>query len=277
MRKFCKGFFLSIIAPLILLLAWTVMSYRIDNRVILPKPEKVLANLVDPMQNFVGLGTLPRNIEVSLFRVLLGYLSGLLTAVPLGLVMGYNRKLNTLFSSLISLLKPVPSLAWVPLILGWFGIASLATLFEVPRGPDFVYYNNFKLSMIFIIALGTFFPVISNVIFGVQNVPLVWLDSARVLGASKTQIFTKILLPAAAPTIIHGMRSGLSTAWACLIAAEMLPGGLSGLGYMITHAYELARTDVVVVGIICIGSIGALLDGIFRFIADRYFSWSNRV
>jgi NitT/TauT family transport system permease protein len=277
MRKFSKSFLVSIIAPIILLLLWIVMSYRIDNRVILPRPNDVFANLLNPMQNFVGLGDLPGNIQVSLYRVLLGYLSGLLVAIPLGLIMGYYRRINTLLSSLINLFKPVPSLAWVPLVLGWFGIASMATLLKIPRGPTFVYYNNFKLSMIFIIALGAFFPIISNVIFGVQNVPLVWLDSARVLGASKTQIFTKILLPAAAPTIIHGMRGGLTTAWACLIAAEMLPGSLSGLGYLITHAYELARTDLVIVGIICIGGIGILLDGIFRFIAGRYFSWSNRV
>ena len=190
--------------------------------------------------------------------------------------MGYISTVNKLFDNFINIFRPIPPLAWVPLVLGWFGVSSVATMLGISQGTWFSYLNNFKLSMIFIIALGTFFPVLTNVVFGVKNVKETLIDSARVLGASESDIFFKILLPASAPTIINGLRVGLGIAWACLVSSEMLPGSLSGLGYMITHAYELARTDLVITGMICIGLIGSLLDYIFRFIERKYFTWESR-
>ena len=277
MAKRLRSWIVPLIVPVLFVCLWAYFSAKIGNRVILPSPQSVLQNFMRAGQDFVGLGSLPANIFVSLVRVVLGYLGGATLAVLVGLVMGYKPLADRMLAMFINLFRPIPSLAWVPLVLGWFGISSLATLLKVPRGPMFTYMNNFKLSMIFIIALGTFYPVITNVIFGVKNVPLTLLDSARVLGAEEKHIFTKILLPASAPTIINGLRVGLGTAWACLISAEMLPGSVSGLGYLITHSYELARTDLVVTGIICIGVIGALLDGVFRFLEVRYFAWGNRM
>ncbi len=130
--------------------------------------------------------------------------------------------------------------------------------------------------MIFIIALGTSFSVLSGAAFGVRGVPNTLIESAKVLGASKRNIFFKILLPAAGPNIVQGLRGGLGSAWACLIAAEMLPGSLSGLGYLITHSYELARVDLVVVGIISIGLVGTLLDNVFLFVERSCFSWVGK-
>jgi len=101
------------------------------------------------------------------------------------------------------------------------------------------------------------------------------LDSARVLGASEWDIFRKILLPASSPSIVNGMRIGLGVAWMCLVSAEMLPGSLSGVGYLITHAYTLARTDIVIAGMISIGVIGAFLDLSFRLVEDRKFVWTR--
>lgn len=93
------------------------------------------------------------------------------------------------------------------------------------------------------------------------------------LGASERDIFFKILIPAAAPSILNGLRVGLAIGWSCLVGAEMLPGSMAGVGYLITHAYELARTDLVITGMICIGVTGVLLDSIFKIIALKYFSW----
>ena len=185
--------------------------------------------------------------------------------------------MSALFESFINLFKPVPPLAWQPLILGWFGVSSVATLIGLSYGESFVLWDNYKLSMIFLIAMGTFFPVIGNVIFGVRNVQNTLIESAKVLGASKRNIFFQILLPASFPTIINGLRMGMATAWGCLVGAEMLPGSVSGVGYLITHAYELARIDLVITGIICIGVVGAILDGIFKYIGQKYFSWGSKV
>lgn len=266
----------GMIVPILFLIIWTFYANRINNPVILPNIKLVLDNFLHASEDFIGLGSIPQNVAVSLIRVLLGYAAGIIVALPLGVLMGYNEKINILFNNFINIFSPVPVLGWVPLVLAWFGTSSLATLLKIPYGPKQVFYGNFKFSMIFIIAIGTFFPVVSNASFGVRNVPKTLIESAKVLGANDVDIFFKILIPAAGPSIVNGLRGGLGSAWGCLVAAEMLPGSLSGLGYMITHAYELARIDLVVTGIICIGLVGAFLDYIFVIIEKRYFSWLGR-
>ena len=277
MKKNVKPNIIPFLLPLIFLLAWWVMADVVNNHFVLPRPQRVLYNFSHAMENFIGLGSIPKNIMFSLIRVLLGYCLGVLVALPLGLVMGYVPVVCDFFESFINLFKPVPPLAWQPLILGWFGVNSLATLFRVSYGMDFVFWDNFKLSMIFLIALGTFFPVLGNVVFGVKNVRRTLIESAMVLGADKRNIFFRVLLPGAAPTIINGLRMGLATAWGCLVGAEMLPGSPSGVGYLITHAYELARIDLVITGMICIGVVGWCLDALFKHIASRHFSWESKM
>lgn len=277
MKKIIKNIGISITVPVIFILIWFIASLVINNKVILPQVNTVINNFAHATDNFIGLGSIPRNILVSLIRVILGYTAGVLIALPLGVLMGYNSTVNKLFSNFINMFRPIPPLAWVPLVLAWFGVSSLATIFGVAQGDAFATLNSFKLSMVFIIALGTFFPVLTSSVFAVQSVNRTLIDSAKVLGASQRDMFFKILIPAAAPTIINGLRTGLGIAWACLVSAEMLPGSLSGMGYLITHAYELARTDLVITGMICIGFVGALLDFIFRTVEKKYFSWQNKV
>lgn len=263
--------------PALLIMIWFFASKAVANESVLPSPSNVIYNFTHSMDNFIGLGSLPRNIGYSLIRVVLGYGLGVLVAVPLGLFMGYFKGVSNLFENFINLFKPVPPLAWQPLVLGWFGVSSLATMAQLGFGKSFIFWDNFKLSMIFLIALGSFFPIVNNVVFGVNNVRRTLIESAMVLGASNKDIFFKVLLPGAAPTILNGMRLGLATAWGCLVGAEMLPGSLCGVGYLITHAYELTRIDLVITGMICIGVVGALLDAIFKFISRRYFSWESKI
>ncbi|WP_099203554.1 ABC transporter permease [Miniphocaeibacter massiliensis] len=277
MNKHLNKWVYPLIVPIILIIIWTIAAKLVDNPSILPPVSDIVYHFTHAMDNFIGLGSLPRNIGFSLVRVLLGYSLGALIAIPLGLLMGYFRTMNSLFESFINLFKPVPPLAWQPLILGWFGVSSLATIFGLTYGKSFVLWDNYKISMIFLIAMGSFFPVVGNVMFGVKNVRKTLIESAKVLGASNKDIFFQVLLPSASPTILNGLRMGLATAWGCLVGAEMLPGSVSGVGYLITHAYELARIDLVITGIICIGVVGALLDGIFKFISQRYFSWESKV
>lgn len=272
-----KKFAYPMILPILFLIVWTLLSTTIDNKVIFPKLSSVLYNFSHATENFIGLGSIPKNVAISIIRVLIGYLIGVIVAVPLGIFMGYISAVNSIFESFINVFRPIPPLAWVPLVLGWFGVSSLATVFGITQGDAYVYLNNFKISMIFIIALGTFFPVITNASFGVRNIRTTLIDSARVLGASEHDIFFKILIPGAAPTIVNGLRTGLGIAWACLVSAEMLPGSLSGVGYLITHAYELARTDLVVTGMICIGIVGACLDYMFKFAERKYLSWGSKI
>ena len=115
-----------------------------------------------------------------------------------------------------------------------------------------------------------------NAIIGVKNL-LIGLFVAVYLLASRRRFAhqAKILLPAAAPSIVNGLRIGLGVAWMCLVSAEMLPGSLSGVGYLITHAYTVGRTDVVIAGMISISVVGALLDMAFQWIERRKYAWKQ--
>ncbi len=230
---------------------------------------------MEPTKSLIAMGPLTTNVAVSLVRVLSGYLLAVCLAVPLGILMGYYGTVFRLMNGFLAMFRPIPPLAWVPLVLAWFGITSFATLFGVERGYAYLYLNNLKFSMIFIIFIGAFYPILTSAIHGVMSVRNTLLDSARVLGASEWDIFRKILLPASSPSIVNGMRIGLGVAWMCLVSAEMLPGSLSGVGYLITHAYTLARTDIVIAGMISIGVIGAFLDLFFRLVEDRKFVWTR--
>ncbi len=277
MPKSIKRGFLSLVGPVLILVIWIYASGAIDNKLVLPAPAMVFQHFLTPFDNIIGLGALTKNILVSLLRVFFGYIIAVMLAIPLGVLMGYNRTANELGNSIISLFRPMPPISWQPLVLAWFGVTSVATMLGLTRGDAYVYLNNFKISMTFIIFLGAFFPIVTSSIHAVASVPQPWIESARVLGANQWDIFRKILLPGAAPTIVNGMRTGLGNAWTCLVSAEMLPGSLSGVGYLITHAYEIARIDVVITGMISIGIVGALLDYSFGFVESRKFKWQHQI
>ena len=272
-----KDYLISLILPVLFLLLWNYSAKRIGNNAIIPTVGNVLENFLNAFDNFIGLGSIPRNVGYSIVRVMIGYIVGAGLAFPIGLTMGYFKTFRKLCENFISLFKPIPSIAWQPLVLGWFGVSSIARILGLPYGETFAILDNFKISMIFLISLGSFFPIVGSILVGVTNVRKVLVESAKVLGASQVDIFFRVLIPAAGPTIVQGMRMGLTSAWVCLVAAEMLPGSMSGVGYLITHAYELARMDLVITGMICIGIVGAFLDGIFRLIINKYFSWESKV
>ena len=138
--------------------------------------------------------------------------------------MGYYGLAFRLMNTFLNLFRPIPPLAWVPLVMAWFGVASFATVLGIETGRMYVYLNNLKFSMIFIIFIGGFYPILTSSIHGVRNVNRTLIDSARVLGANEYQVFRKVLLPAAMPSIMNGLRIGLGISWMCLVSAEMLPG-----------------------------------------------------
>lgn len=266
---------LSLVVPILFLAMWSFLASYTGNEIILPSLGNVTELLIRPGQSLISMGSLASNIAVSLMRVLAGYILAVAIAIPTGIVMGYYSLIFRLFNSFLGLFRPIPPLAWVPLVLAWFGVASMANLFGIQEGKLYVYLNNMKLSMISIIFIGAFYPILTSAMYGVRNVRKTLVDSARVLGAGESDIFLKVLLPGSAPSIVNGMRIGLGVAWMCLVSAEMLPGSLSGVGYLITHAYTVARTDIVIAGMISIGIVGAVLDFFFRKIEDRKFTWQR--
>lgn len=262
-------------APLLVLVIWEAIAIELKNDVVLPTVGQVWVLFMHPNEDLLRLGSLLQNLGMSSIRVLCGYSAGLVLALPLGILMGHYKKVNRFMTPLVEILRPMPPLAWIPLILAWFGVASFATMFGIEEGEWYVFLNNIKFSMLIIIFIGAFFPILLNTVYGVSSVRSTLIDSARVLGASERDIFTKILLPAAAPSIVTGMRLGLGVAWMCLVAAEMMPGSISGIGYVITHAYTVARTDIVIAGMVSIGAVGLALDAAFRYFEGRCFAWQR--
>lgn len=263
------------LAPALFVLVWELAARGIGNELILPSVMQVGTLLAQPLADVISMGSLFDNIGISIVRVLFGYAVAVCLAVPLGVGMGKLSSLLVLCNTFLGIFRPIPPLAWVPLVLAWFGVSSIATVMALPRGELYYYLNNLKISMLFIIFTGAFFPILISTIHGVRTVNRTFVDSARVLGATERDIFRKILLPAAAPSIVNGMRIGLGVAWMCLVSAEMLPGSLSGVGYLITHAYTVGRTDVVIAGMTCISVVGVLLDIGFQWVEKHKYSWQQ--
>ena len=267
----------SCVLPLLFLLFWQAMAGRVNNSMVLPSIPEVLTILLHPTEKLIGVGSILYNTYISLLRVLCGYACAALLAVPLGIIIGYSKRNERFLLPFLSLFRSIPPMAWVSLVLAWFGIRSLATVFGIPvDAAIYKVVNNMRLTMLFIIFMGSFFPILTNTVYGVQTVKKTLLDSARTMGANTVQLITKVYLPHALPAIFTGLQVGLGTAWMTLICAEMLPGSVAGVGYMISHAYQVTRVDVVIAGMISIGVVGFLIDSLFVIASRCLFKWQRR-
>jgi NitT/TauT family transport system permease protein len=246
---------ISFFLPLLILISWETAAVLVNNEFILPKLESIFRVLSDPTSSatMLGTGSLIDNAAASITRIGLGFLLAAVIAIPLGIGMGRKNLIYEFFDSTIQLLRPVPPLAWVPLALAWFKIGIT--------------------SVVFIIFIGAFFPILLNTIDGVRGVKKTWIEVASNLGSDERQMLTKVILPGAAPTIWTGLRVGFGVAWMCVIAAEWLPGTTMGLGYLILYAYYFGQINMVVAGMVAIGIIGIGFDFLFKGVENRWFSW----
>lgn len=203
-----------------------------------------------PLSVLNGIGELVRRglfwgyLRDSLVRVACGYLLALLLGVPVGMMLGFSRNLSRAMNPLIQIFRPISPLAWMPLAVIWFGVSNVAP--------------------IFLIFLASFFPIVVSTANSVRNIPRVYRQVGRNFGLTDFQTFVKILLPAALPRVLTGLRLALGIAWIVLVAAEMIAVD-SGLGYLIIDARNAGkRYDLVVGGMILIGVIGLALDILVR-------------
>ena len=167
--------------------------------------------------------------------------------------MGWSKTAQNLFEPVFEMLRPIPPIAWIPLAILWFGIGDLQNQF--------------------IIFLGIFFPLLINTISGVKNVEHNVIRAARCLGASEFDVLVKIVFRAALPQIVTGIRIGLGVGWMALVAAELV-GATSGLGWLISDARSVLRTDIILVGMISIGVAGLVIDQGLRWVAKKMLPWS---
>ena len=241
---------------LLLILIWQgLSSIQVIPSYKLPSPIEIILGFKDLLIVGVPPGNLLHNhMLYSLYRVALGYAIAALLAIPLGLLMGWSTGLLRMVRPLFELIRPIPPLAWIPIAILWFGIGIK--------------------SAAFIIFLGAFFPILLNTISGVLSIPPILIEAARTLHAKEKDIFLKVLLPGAVPSIFVGMRIGIGIGWMTLVAAEFT--GVKegyGLGYMIMTARDIQRPDEILAGMLVIGVIGLLIDIGLRAIESRTIRW----
>ncbi len=207
---------------------------------IFPTPRQVWSGLGE----LASQGLLLKYIVASLFRVSWGFGLAVLVGVPLGLILGWFKSAFTAFNPFIQILRPISPIAWIPVAILWFGVKDTAP--------------------IFLIFLASVFPITVSAMAAVQNMQQVYLRAAQNFGLSGTSLFRRVILPAALPQIITGIRIALGVAWLVVVAAEMIAVN-SGLGYLIIDARNAGkRYDLVVAGMVMIGLIGLVLDLLVR-------------
>ena len=237
---------------IILLAAWEYASRFILDKTeatLLPPPSGVAQGGYELMKS----GEIWKHLFDSLSREFIAFCYASV-AIPLGIVMGCFKWVNEQVDPIIEILRPIPPIAWIPLSILWFGVGNVQNQF--------------------IIFLGIFFLILINTIDAVKNVEPNLIRAARCLGAGSWGVITRVILRAALPQIVTGIRIGLGVGWMALVAAELV-GANSGLGFLINDARTVLRTDYILVGMIAIGLIGLCLDRLIRYTAQKLMPWSR--
>jgi NitT/TauT family transport system permease protein len=229
-----------LVSFLILLIGWELcVDLGGLSRQVLPGPRTVLAG----MWELIVDGTLVRHTVASLFRVTAGFYLAMLLGIPTGILIGRLALLNRFVNPVIQFLRPISPLAWIPLAMLWFGIGDKPA--------------------VFLIFLSSYFPLVVSTAIAVRSINPIYFQVAANFDFSTLEVITQIIVPAVVPAIITALRITVMIAWVVVVAAEMI-AVQSGLGYLILDSRNALRMDYVMDGMIMIGLIGLMLDGVMR-------------
>lgn len=236
---------------------WAVAALALISPLFLPSPAQVLNKLltIASPQGFMD-ATLWQHLAASLGRILVALLAATLVGIPVGIAMGLSPTVRGILDPIIELYRPVPPLAYLPLMVIWFGIG--------------------ETSKILLIYLAIFAPVAMSALAGVKSAQQVRIRAAQSLGASRAQVLWLVILPSALPEILTGLRIGLGVGWSTLVAAELI-AATRGLGFMVQSAGEFLATDVVLAGIAVIAIIAFGLELGLRALQRRLTPWHGEV
>ncbi len=214
------------------LLLWELSCWaRLINTALLPPPHEVLGSLI----RLIASGEMPTDAGMSLWRVLVGFAIAAVVGITFGVLTGVSRRFREYAVPLLELLRPIPPVAFVPIAVLWFGIGNKPAYF--------------------LVSFGAFFPIFTNALAGILSVNPLHYDAALCLGANRTLLLRDVLLPASMPYLMAGLKTGLGTAWFCVIVAELV-GAQSGLGYMIQLNRLTLQSENVLAGMVVVGLLG---------------------
>jgi taurine transport system permease protein len=248
---------IAVVTVAALLLLWWVATHNGWIRdLFLPTPERIITSFAEAWKGEIQGGRpLPEHFGWSLFRVFTAFALACVTAIPVGIAMGVSRIARGIFDPPVEFYRPLPPLAYLPLIVIWFGIEETA-----------------KVVLIY---LACFAPLAMAARAGVKSVMIEQINAAYSLGASKWQVIRHVIIPAALPEIFTGMRISIGFGWTTLVAAEMVAAS-AGLGQMVLNASNFLRTDVVIMGIFVIGVVAYAFDLLMRYIERAVVPWKGR-
>lgn len=249
-------FTISSLTVAFLLWAWWAVTYfGLIEPLFLPSPQAVAKRGWLVLSQGYMDASLWQHLAASLQRIGLGLFAAVLTAIPLGIAIGRYRIARGIFDPLIEFYRPIPPLAYLPLIVIWCGIG--------------------ELSKVLLIFLAIFAPIAISTATGVRNVDPSKIRAAQSLGASQAQLIRYVILPSALPEILTGIRIGLGVGWSTLVAAELI-AATSGLGFMVQSAAQFLVTDVVILGILVIALIAFALEMGLRALQRKLVPWHGQ-
>ena len=250
-----KILLISVISVSLFLALWAVVAeLGVVSKVFLPSPFVVFNKLGPLIADGHGGHGLFKHIGISLGRIMLSLLLATLLAVPLGILVAISDWFKSIVDPFVEFYRPLPPLAYLPLIIIWLGIG--------------------ELSKVTLISLAIFAPIFLNTRAGVLAIPLERIQVAECLGASKKQIIYHIIFPSSLYSILTGIRIGVGFGWTTLVAAEMV-AATHGLGHMVLSVSEFLVTEVVLIGIVIIGFLAIMTDWVLRVLIRKIVHWNS--
>lgn len=241
---------LPVLSVALLLLGWTALANAGDSMI--PTLPEVGARFIDICVNPISKAILPVHLLVSLRRVLIAFAIAIVLGVGLGVGLGWSKSFRAVFNPVFEIIRPIPPIAWIPLVILWSGIG------ETPK--------------IIIVFIGSFVPIVLNTYAGIREIDPLLMNAGLILGANRKQLLTEITLPATTPAILAGIRTALSSGWMCVVAAEMIVAK-QGVGFLINRGQESGDTALIVVCMLVIGVMSLILSTILGKLEGVLCPW----
>lgn len=235
---------------------WGVTAAGLVKPLFLPGPADVLVQFFAVVTTGYVDATLIQHLVASLGRVFAALVASSLIGVPIGFAIGLSRVGRGILDPLLELLRPIPPLAYLPLVIIWFGIG--------------------EVSKVLVIGIAMLAPIALSTASGVRSVSSDYVEAAHLLGASRSQVIRHVIFPSALPAILTGIRIALGAGWSTLVAAELV-AATRGLGFMIQSAAQFLVTDVVIMGILVIAAVAFLLETLVRFAERILVPWHGKL